>query len=173
MEVIERFLIRHGCERDAAGIARIHVGSWQAAYRGLVPDEVLDALDPVKRTMVWRELLGMPEETVLVAMGGGRLAGFCTLQASRDAGVALATGEIASFYVDPPAWGRGAGRELAEQLVRQARARNFARLTLWVIAGNTRARRFFERCGFAADGMERDEDRQGHLIPVMRYAREM
>jgi hypothetical protein len=30
---------------DADAIAPVHVRSWQAAYRGFMPDEVLDGLD--------------------------------------------------------------------------------------------------------------------------------
>ena len=173
MTVLDRFLIRHASGRDAARIAGIHVRSWQAAYRGLVPDEVLDALDPVHRAMVWKGLLGTSEETVLVAMRGSRMAGFCSLVPSRDPDAAAGTGEIASFWVDPPAWGLGAGRALARELVAQARGRRFRRLTLWVLPGNARARCFYEKAGFAPDGAVKQEERQGHAIEVTRYVREL
>lgn len=173
MEVLDRFLVRHACERDASRIAGIHVRSWQKAYRGLVPDGMLDALDPIQRALVWKELLGMPEETVLVVMRGARMAGFCSLLPSRDGDAVRGTGEIASFYIDPPAWGHGAGRELMAEVVRQARERRFQRVTLWVLAGNERARGFYEKAGFARDGGKKAEDRQGFSIPVLRYAKEL
>lgn len=173
MEVLDRFLVRHACERDATRIAGIHVRSWQRAYRGLVPDGMLDALDPIQRARVWKELLGTPEETVLVVLRRERMAGFGSLLHSRDKDAPPGTGEIASFYIDPPAWGRGAGRQLMAEVIRQAGARRFKRVTLWVLAGNERARRFYEMAGFTTDGAERNEVKQGFEIPVLRYAKDL
>lgn len=173
MEVLDRYLVRHACERDATRIAGIHVRSWQQAYRGLVPDGMLDALDPIQRALVWKELLGTPEETVLVVLRRERMAGFGSLLPSRDKDAPPGTGEIASFYIDPPAWGRGAGRHLMAEVIRQAGEQRFKRVTLWVLAGNERARRFYEMAGFTADGAERNEVKQGFEIPVLRYAKEL
>lgn len=46
---------------DADGIAEVHVRSWQAAYRGLMPQEVLDGLSVAQRAEGWRRILGDPE----------------------------------------------------------------------------------------------------------------
>lgn len=173
MEVLDQFLVRHACERDSARIAGIHVRSWQRAYRGLVPDGMLEALDPIQRALVWKELLGTPEETVLVVLRGERMAGFCSLLPSRDEDAPRRTGEIASFYIDPAAWGRGAGRHLMAEVIRQAEERGFKRVRLWVLAGDERARRFYEKAGFTADGAERNEDRQGVKVPVLRFVRDL
>ena len=48
-------VVRDGRPADAAAVARIHVGAWQHAYRGLVGDAVLDALDVDARTASWGE----------------------------------------------------------------------------------------------------------------------
>lgn len=42
---------------DAAGIAGIHVRAWQAAYRGLLADELLDALSVTAREAMWSDIL--------------------------------------------------------------------------------------------------------------------
>jgi hypothetical protein len=41
-----RAYVRDADPEDAEQIAIIHVHSWQAAYRGLLPQEYLDRLDP-------------------------------------------------------------------------------------------------------------------------------
>jgi len=43
-------LLRPAEPRDALEVARVHIGTWQAAYRGLVPDEYLDSLKIEERT---------------------------------------------------------------------------------------------------------------------------
>jgi hypothetical protein len=45
--------IRWASFEDARAIAAIHIASWHAAYRGLMPDEVLDALTIAKRERDW------------------------------------------------------------------------------------------------------------------------
>ena len=42
-------LIRPAKSDDALEVARVHVRSWQAAYRGLLPDDYLDDLRAEER----------------------------------------------------------------------------------------------------------------------------
>lgn len=50
-------VIRRATPEDASGIAAVHVYSWQAAYRGVVPDDFLRSLSIEDRETVWRESL--------------------------------------------------------------------------------------------------------------------
>jgi hypothetical protein len=47
--------IRPATAEDAAGIAAVHVRSWQVAYRGQLPDALLDSLSVDQRTRWWGE----------------------------------------------------------------------------------------------------------------------
>jgi len=38
-------ILRPAEPRDALEVARVHIRTWQVAYRGLVPDEYLDSLN--------------------------------------------------------------------------------------------------------------------------------
>lgn len=73
---------------DAAAIAEIHVRSWQAAYRGVLPDELLDDLSVSERETSWRALLSAGEDrqlTLVAEREGGDLLGFCSVtMPSRD-----------------------------------------------------------------------------------------
>jgi RimJ/RimL family protein N-acetyltransferase len=44
-------------------------------------------------------------------------------------------------------------------------------MLLWVLKGNTRARRFYERQGFAADGAEEPFEVDGVPVPEVRYTK--
>src|SRR5688572_22717329 len=124
------YLIRKASECDATRIARIHVKTWQAAYRGLVPDAYLDGLDPVQRAVAWKGLIGAPDELVLVAVHGSRIVGFCSLLPSRDAAAPPEIAEIASLYVEPHEWRCGAGRSLMAAALDHAASHGFAAVTL-------------------------------------------
>ena len=64
-------------------------------------------------------------------------------------------GEIRTLYVDPDHWSGGVGSALLEAAVGHLRAHGGTPVHLWVIAANERARRFYERFGFVADGASR------------------
>jgi hypothetical protein len=63
---------------DAAEIARVHVASWRAAYRGIVPDRFLDGLDTGERERSWRQALTdqQGEQLTLCAHIGNELGGW-------------------------------------------------------------------------------------------------
>lgn len=158
---------------DIDAVARIHVRSWQHAYRGMMPDAVLDALDESKRAARWREWLDKPDYSLQVAVQGGRVVGFCSLIHSRDAGANDAVGEIAALYVDPASWRIGTGTALVAAAVEQAHTVGYRVLTLWVLTSNDRARRFYDRVGFAPDGESKVETRPGYSLAELRYWRDL
>lgn len=158
---------------DIDAVARIHVRSWQHAYRGMMPDAVLDTLDESKRAARWREWLDKPDHSLQVAVQGGSVVGFCSLIHSRDAGANDAVGEIAALYVDPASWRIGAGTALVDAAVAQAHTVGYRALTLWVLTSNDRARRFYERVGFAPDGESKVETRAGYSLAELRYRRDL
>ena len=69
------------------GIAIVHVRSWQAAYRGLVPQDYLDSLDAEQRRPVWECILGetqWPRAGTFVAEEGEHVVGFASICPARD-----------------------------------------------------------------------------------------
>jgi ribosomal protein S18 acetylase RimI-like enzyme len=139
----------------------VHVRSWQVAYRGLLPDQLLDELSVRAREQTWRETLagraGEHASAVTVAVRAGTIAGFCAVVTpSRDddaaSGMADGVAEIAALYVDPPAWRSGAGRALMQAALASLRAAGWREVTLWVLAANQRALAFYAASGFEPDG---------------------
>jgi len=160
---------------DAAAIAAVHVGTWQGAYRGLLPDEHLDALDVARWTAGWQRLLtgDRARSATLVAVAGERVVGFVDVVPSRDDDAAADTAEVTSIYVLPTAWGTGAGRGLMAAAVDSSRSQGFRAATLWVLRGNERARRFYERAGWSVDGATKTDVVAGAPVTEVRYRRDL
>lgn len=59
-----------------------------------------------------------------------------------------AAGHLARLYVLPAHWGRGVGTRLYRTAMDDLTARRFPEATLWVLEGNDRARRWYERLGW-------------------------
>jgi GNAT superfamily N-acetyltransferase len=179
-------------------VARVHVRSWQAAYRTLLPDDYLDqlrpedrahsydfaSLDPLKpRTIVAVEP-GFPATrysptatcaafaTELDRKSGveGLIHGFATTAPSRDLDLPD-HGELCALHVDPAQWGRGIG----VALVTAARARlvelGFRKAFLWVLAGNVRAERFYQIDQWTPDGVKRTHSVWAVTVNEVRYQR--
>ncbi len=174
-------LIRRATPGDVIAVATVHVRSWQAAYRGLMPDEVLDGLSVERRADMWRSILqtGLAGHVVLVAetdgarQGGDALCGFVHVGPARDADLGLDTAELSSIYLLPEAWGCGSGRALMAGAVEAMREAGYASAVLWVLVGNERARRFYEIAGWSCDGTEKSERFGSATLTETRYRRSL
>ncbi|MEO7746749.1 MAG: GNAT family N-acetyltransferase [Actinomycetota bacterium] len=151
--MIEGVRVRRAGVGDAAGIAAVHVASWQRAYRGLMPAELLDALSVPARTQRWAQNLGSTAAgaATFVAEQDGEVIGFASIGPCRDEDAETAA-ELWALYLHPRHWGAGHGHVLHAHAVRALAATGAADATLWVLTTNQRARRFYERHGWAADG---------------------
>ncbi|MGD0560880.1 MAG: GNAT family N-acetyltransferase, partial [Streptosporangiaceae bacterium] len=149
--------VRPAAVADAEGVGLVHVRSWQSAYRGKIPQEHLDGLDPAGRAQVWRRIMEEAEPSrggVLVAVAaGGGIIGFASFGPSRDSDTdPRVTGEVFAIYADPDAWGTGAGRALMASAVAELARLGYASAILWVLDTNDRARRFYALAGWQEDG---------------------
>lgn len=164
--------IRKAVLGDEAGIAKVHARSWRVAYRGQLPDAMLDALDVDARAESWGRLLSDPALTVLVdETEQDGIVGFVAVGASRDDDAPPDTGEIQAIYVDPSQWGRGTGSRLLSSGLERLAAAGSPRATLWVLESNQRTRRFYEDRGWSHDGHTKSDRRGDVTLVELRYAR--
>ena len=61
-------------------------------------------------------------------------------------------GELVSLYVHPDYWGQGYGSALMEEVLNRMKTAGYPGCCLYVLRENNRARRFYEKHGFAWDG---------------------
>jgi ribosomal protein S18 acetylase RimI-like enzyme len=159
--------IRAATSYDVAAVAALHVAAWRAAYRGIIPDDHLAALEVRDFEASHRARLEDPRMEFLVADDRGVVRGFAILGRSRDADVA-GDGELHAIYVDPAAWGQGHGAALMRESMTRLRSLGFARSRLWVLRDNVRARRFYEKHRWEPDGTEKPRTIGVSLVEV-RY----
>jgi GNAT superfamily N-acetyltransferase len=140
--------VRRARPADARGIAEVHTRTWQAAYRHVFPAEVLENLDVEDRVRGWLERIEA-DMAVWVAETDDGIVGFVAAGPSRSEG---GFGELYAIYVLPEAWGGGAGAALMAAFKDWLAEEGYTSAMLWVLADNPRARRFYEREGWQADG---------------------
>jgi ribosomal protein S18 acetylase RimI-like enzyme len=161
--------IRQAVEGDEAAIADLHVRAWQSAFRGLLPDTYLDGLPAQmdRRRDMWRGRVGDAERRVWLAERDGVLLGFCDTGDARD--LSSGTAELNTIYLDPVVVGTGIGAALMRHALADLGGRGYRAAVLWVQDANERARRFYEKGGWAADGAQKTEDVWGTPVHQLRY----
>lgn len=138
------YSVRPAVARDAKAIAEIHVATWHAAYKDLMPDDYLAGMTVDKRQAYWREAIEYSEPQVLVATEGEKIVGFVGFDRSRDPKTRSSVGEIWALYVSPEHWRKGVGLQLWDGARDGLKDEGCTQVTLWVLLGNERALKFCE-----------------------------
>lgn len=132
-------------EREGKGY--VHYRSWQETYPGLIDPDYL-AKHTLDRCIAaahrWRDGL-------YVAKDGDKVIGFVGCGPYRD-DTLPGHGEVYALYVLAAYHGQKVGYRLMRTALDRLQA--YDRVAVWVLRGNDRAIRFYEKCGFHPDGTE-------------------
>ena len=141
MEDRHMVTLRSAAPPDAGGVARVHVRSWQVAYRGLLPADFLTGLQPADWAAGYTFDAQDPATTVAVDSRSG-IVGFATVS------IAPPLARLMALYVDPDLWGHGVGSQLLKQAMDSFRTAGCTVAELWVMDGNERAQHFYRSHGW-------------------------
>ena len=123
---------------DAETIAEIWRQGWRDGHLGHVPQELVDIR--TEASFATRSLERIPDATV--ATVDGAVVGF----------IMVVDDEVEQVYVSSDARGTGVADELMRGAERQVRTNGHTEAWLAVVAGNARARAFYERAGWVDEG---------------------
>jgi ribosomal protein S18 acetylase RimI-like enzyme len=168
--------VRAATPDDAEAIADVQIRGWQWAYDGLMPADRLAGLEVTRPERIgrWRRILTDLDPCAFVALDAeGRVVGFViasTYREDQDESRPVdGVGEVHAIYVYREVAGMGAGRALMDAAVNSLTDRGLNPIRLWVLEANTRARRFYERYGFALDGARSTAVAGSVELPEVRY----
>ena len=164
--------IRKALPENAREYALCHIACWQTAYKGIITDEYLENMTVEQITENNRQILSKSSNFLCYYVEQDeKMIGRLVINKSRDADKADA-GEIAAMYLLDTFWDKGFGKELMDFSLAKLKGMGHNEVILWVLAANSRARRFYERCGFVFDGTEKEICVDIPLIE-MRYIRKL
>lgn len=149
----KQFICRKADRKDAGDIAKVHVRSWQAAYRDLLPADLLDGLSVDVRRAGWEHILGSVQgrSATFVIEWNNEIVGFSHVDKAREVDADLNWALLVAIYVQEFAWGQGCGHRLMEASVEFMRWAEYDKAMLWVLDGNERAIDFYSKAGFRLD----------------------
>lgn len=146
------YKIRYACLSDAGIMGEIHTKSWKAAYKGIIPDEILDNINTEKSKMFFEKALTEKWEEDALIFQQDKAVGMITIGKCRDKDKDQTYGEIWGIYLHPDYYHKGIGTVLINWGIDELKKRNYKRITLWVLEENISARKFYEKIGFRHDG---------------------
>lgn len=147
--------IRKADSGQAGIFAEILCKSWQSAYSGIIPKDILAKFTNVEsRRKSLEKWMSGGEAVYLLAYCDDIPCGACCVGTSRDSDC-QGSGEIVAIYLLEEYWGCGIGRALMREALKVIKAMGLERAILWVLERNARARRFYEKCGFLPDGVSK------------------
>lgn len=164
--------VRRARPSDAAAIGAIHVSTWRNTYAGVLPEEYLAGLSPVRHAVGYEQAISDRRRGhavfVAVASGvdaprgraeaeGGAVIGFVSGGKARRPGLcgepATGSGEVETLYLLDDYRDRGLGRRLMRAMAAHLAAVGCRSAVLWVLRDNP-TKWFYQRLGGRAAARE-------------------
>ncbi len=139
--------IRYAGFADSHEISKIYALSWKTGYRGMIPQDYLDALSEDYWTPKFQKWLSEGTLRALILSEDGVPSGAIAFGKSREKELA-SWGEVVSLYLRPEVFRRGFGTLLMEEALRFFRENGYQDCYLWVLRENERAQAFYRSLGF-------------------------
>lgn len=142
--------IRHATYNDLIPLAEIQTLSWKSAFSDILSDTTLNKYTDLDKCVKILEkaynsgngylYIGSIDEKPCAELFWCR-----GKELERSA-------EIVALHSIPESWGCGVGKAIMDKAMEDIFDNGFKKAYLWVFEQNKRARRFYEKYGFAADG---------------------
>jgi len=163
---MEKIQLIDACEeRHFRDMSRLHALGWRTAYRDSIPAGYMTReITDDRWTAVFAKNYEEGIYHGLLLYNGDQPLSCATYGPARveqSAGDTIcnfsspdlaAWGELVSLYVHPDYWGQGYGSALMEEVLNRMKTAGYPGCFLYVLRENNRARRFYEKHGFAWDG---------------------
>lgn len=150
-------VVRDAVVADADTLLAVHVRARSAYYQGFLPAEQL-AADNQRDPNDYAKAISSPERIVRCAEIDGRVVGLLILGPCHYPDPDPAVGhELYQIHVEPALFRGGIGSRLHTAAVSAWRDLGISLARLWVWEFNERARAFYTRHGWVADGHERPD----------------
>ncbi len=156
-------------DNDSKSASFIYAMSWKSGYKGIFTEKLLadiplnfwiDTFNNNYNTHRF-EIAIMRDDEEDVGAGGYGL--------SRDYND-FAVGEVTSIYFLEKTWGKGYAKQLMDFMINKLREMGCKKIHIWVLEGNVRAQRFYEKYGFKKTGNEKLITFKGESKTDVEYA---
>lgn len=157
-------------KNDMQTLAKIQVDSWTVAFKDILSKETLEKYQDVEEfTTFFESVYDLKKGHFYVGYLDGKPCGevfWCDSEDEEN----LDCVEIVAFHSIKESWGKGVGKAMMDTVLQDILKSGKYKAYLWVFKDNFRARKFYEKCYFRADGVERESKLDGAIeVRYWRY----
>ncbi|MGZ3742926.1 MAG: N-acetyltransferase family protein, partial [Pseudobdellovibrionaceae bacterium] len=154
---------------DEPGIAKVHIKSWQEAYKDLIPQDYLAQLPSEldERINMWTKILANPQRWTWVAEGNQGIVGFVLFGLPRDQNREDFI-ELGAIYLLASEKNKGIGFSLLSSGFDHMKELGFKRVYCWVLEKNPTIK-FYERSGAVFSGQIKGDTIGGKNFNELAY----
>ncbi|WP_404969609.1 GNAT family N-acetyltransferase [Vibrio campbellii] len=150
------YTVRNAVRDEANQIAKIHVDSWQVAYRGLMPQSYIDQFTRERRERMWTRVMTEQLANLIVVEKQKEIVGFLSYELPNHSSEDK-TAIVTCCYVSPLYFGQGAGSALFDELETRLLSTPVMQISLKALDTNKQGLNFYKKCGFVRSGEEESE----------------
>jgi GNAT superfamily N-acetyltransferase len=142
--------IRLAVPVDAPDMAEVHMRSWDATYKGIMPDDFIREKNAT-RPELYKRVITDENKNTYVIQYNGKTVGIMCVAPPQDKELTDCC-ELHYIYLHPDYFRQGVGSQAMKFAYEIARNDGKTGMVLWVLEKNEGSIKFYEKCGFIADG---------------------
>ncbi len=146
------YMIRKVQAGDETHLAYIQTESWKAAFRNILPEEILQKTTEINRaTAMYKRLLDEHTGNGYILEVNGIPHCIAWWDKARDDDM-TDYAELICIHSLQDNWRKGYGTKMMKKVLGDIKDAGYTKAMLWVFADNDRARKFYEARGFVTYG---------------------
>lgn len=151
--------IRLALPDDAFQMAEISSLSWEAAYKDIIPMEFINEQNATRLALFKRIITADNDKQYIIECDSKAVGIMCVappqvenIKTEMDTGIDDSFWELHGIYLHPDYFHQGIGTTALEFAFNKAKENRVKNMIVWVFAENLSTIKFYEKCGFVADG---------------------
>lgn len=166
---MKQIIVRRAKPGDEEALAKVHIQSWQEAYKNIVPQAYLDSLSNELQVRIqnWSKTIVNPKRWLWVATEDDQIVGFALFGLPRDANRDGYI-ELGAIYLLERFKELGIGFSLLKEGFNFMSALGYKKSYCWVLKGNPTIK-FYERTGAKFSGYTKTDDIGGENFEELAY----
>ena len=156
---------------DAYDMAEVHSRSYEAAYKNILPMEFIKAKNAA-RLDLYQRIITNENNSQYVIQADGKTVGIMGIDSPKDDDADDSYYELGTIYLHPDYFHKGIGTQVVNFAFVQAQKLGKKFMNVWVFAENANSIKFYEKCGFIADGKSKILER-GKPVECIRMKKDL
>ena len=163
--------IRLAIPADTLDMAEVLMRSWEIAYRDIIPADFIREKNAT-RPELYKRVITNENTTDYVIQYNEKTIGIMKIAPPDYGDISDNYYDLHALYLHPDYFNQGIGTQAMDFAFDKARSLNKAVIVLWVLEDNANAIKFYKKCGFTANGEQR-EFNYGKPLTAIRMRKEL